>query len=139
MADLSITAANVVKGTNTVYEWGTAGATLTAGMALYRRASDSKYVGALHTSTQAASGYGVKVGIALCGAASGQPVAVATSGPVTIGATVAAGVPYFVGAAAGGICALADLASTEYTTYLGTGTTTAILDIKPHAPGAVIA
>lgn len=135
MADLTITAGSVVRVAGAT-EQGTAGGTVTAGMSVYQKASDSKWYGAIHTAS-ATSGYGVRVGIALNGCSANQPITVQLSGTVTIGATVTVGVPYFVGDdAAGGICPLADIGSTDFTTYLGTATTAAIIDLKPHASGA---
>jgi hypothetical protein len=138
MADLSITAASVVAGTNAVKENGVAGATVTAGQAVYKDASDSgKFKLADNDSATAAvrSFYG----IALHGAANGQPLTVLKEGPITIGATTAIGVVYCLSSTAGGICPSADIATGDYNTIIGIGTSTTVIEVQPLAAGAAMA
>lgn len=126
MADLTITAANVVKGADANYETGTAGAAITAGQSVYKDTSDSnKWKLASSATTSALAGSG-GIGISLHAASSGQPVVVQTSGTVTIGATLTVGQVYVVSAsAAGGIAPFTDLNTNNYVTLLGYGDTTA--------------
>lgn len=138
MADLSITAANVAAGTGAVKETGTAGATITAGQAVYKDASDSgKFKLADNDSATAAvrSFYG----IALHGASSGQPLTVLKEGPITIGATTAVGVVYCLSSTAGGICPNADIATGDYNTVIGVGTSTTVIQVQPLAAGGPVA
>jgi hypothetical protein len=93
MADISVTAASVVPGANATLIQSTAGETITAGMAVYLKASDSRWWKAQ-----------------------------------------ADGTIYVVSATAGGICPEADLASTNYVSILGVGSTAAV--IKMLANGA---
>jgi hypothetical protein len=69
-------------------------------------------------------------GIALNGAAIGQPVSVQTSGTITIGATVAVGTIYVVSATAGGIAPSTDLASTWGTIIIGVADTTGTIKLQ---------
>lgn len=130
MADLTITAANVLKGTNAQTAFGTAGATITAGQPLYADSTDSfKLKPAIGTSAAASK----CVGISLHAALDEQPVHYLVSGQYTVGATVVLGQTYVVSAsAAGGIAPISDLSSTNYPSILGIAVTTAIIDVVIH-------
>lgn len=133
MADLTVTATSVVKGTGAVINKDyLAGETITAGQAVYLKESDGKLWKAQADGTAAEAAF---IGIALNGAAAGQPVVILTSGSCTIGATVAVGGVYCVSATAGGICPVADLVSSDYVTIIGYGSTTAILYVDPVISG----
>lgn len=137
MADLSITAANVVATAGTRVETGTAGATITAGQAVYYDSEASTYkLADCDSATVAARS---PRGIALNGAASGQPLSVATKGPVTIGATLTGGVVYYLSGTAGGICPVADLATGDYPTILGIASSASVLDVLVHESGFALA
>jgi hypothetical protein len=119
VADLVITAANVVAGTNAVVNRSyNAGATITAGQAVYLDSTTSTWK--LGDANAAAPANTVQ-GVALHGASSGQPLAVQTAGPITIGATVAVGTIYVLSATPGGIAPHGDLVSTWYTNVIGVG------------------
>ena len=136
MADLTITAASVVKGSTAKTVNGTAGATITAGQVVYLDASDNKYKLADNDSATAA--VRSPAGLALHGASSNQPLTILTEGPVTIGATVAVGVIYCLSSTAGGICPSTDIAAGDYNTIIGIGTSTTVIDVKLHEAGAVM-
>lgn len=136
VAELSITATSVLKGSGADVTIGTIGETITAGQAVYLKAADSRYWKAQADGTAAEA---AAVGIALNGGAAGQTVQVLTRGLITIGATVAAGVFYFVGPTAGGIGLSSDITSTHYVTKLGYATTTGILTIDVTATGLQLA
>ncbi|MBV9549103.1 MAG: hypothetical protein JO256_05450, partial [Alphaproteobacteria bacterium] len=89
MSALSITAANVVPGTDADIAHGIAGETITAGQPVYRSSTDGKWYKADSNSGTAEAR--VPLGIALCGSSASQPVSVQKSGTITIGATVTAG------------------------------------------------
>lgn len=132
MADLSITAANVVKYSNATTRTGTAGAAITAGDVLYL--DTTMKLAQADTATKAAA-----VGIALNDAASGQPVVYLVSGGINPGATVAIGTVYVVSDnAAGAIAPVADLASEDYVTILGVGTTTSRIEVNINVSGVAI-
>lgn len=130
MADLTVTAASVLFTSGTK-ETGVAGATVTAGQALYLDSATNTLKLAVATSAAPADA----VGIALHAAGSGQPVTYAKHGSlINIGATTAKTTTYMVSAAAaGGIAAQADLASTNKIVRLGYATATTgdfVVDIK---------
>lgn len=137
MADLTITAANVVKGSGAIVDTSrVAGETITAGQAVYLKSSDSKWYKAQSDGTSAEA---EASGVALNGASAGQPVAVQTAGTITIGATVAVGAVYVVSNTAGGIAPLADLSSTNYLTVFGYGATTLTILMDINATGIQVA
>ncbi len=137
MADITVTAANVLPGSDAnVLTNYLAGETITAGMAVYLKSSDSRWWKAQCDSTAAEAG-SAGLGIALMGSSAGQAVAVQISGSITIGATVVATTQYIVSATAGGICPIADIVSTNYLSLLGYGSTTAILIMNKNATGIV--
>lgn len=118
MADLTITAASVVKGANAVTRTGTAGASITAGQVVYEDTANSNVLKLADGNASSATAN--PVGIALHAAESGQPVTyVIEDDDFTPGATLsmsAAGgkAVYVLSATAGGICPVADLASGVY-------------------------
>lgn len=129
MADISITAGNVLLVTGTP-EYGTAGATITAGMPLYK---DSAASNKLKAGKADAASTDEVVGIALHGASDGQPLAYAGAGcVVNMGATLALGKVYMLSAAtAGGVAPVDDIATGNYVTVLGVAITTANLKLNP--------
>lgn len=109
MTDISITAASVVAGSNANIEHGTLGETVTAGQPVYKDSSTKKWMKA--DSNAAGAEARQPLGIALNGGAINQPVAVQKSGDITIGATLTAGLAYYLSDTAGGICPIADVGS----------------------------
>lgn len=138
MSDVSITAANVIAGSNASITRGIAGATITAGQAVYLdTATTGEWLLADSDSATVIARGSARFGIALNGASDGQPLAVQTEGLITIGGTLVAGVAYYLSDTPGGICPFADLATGDYVTLVGVATTTAILSIDPLYSGAV--
>ncbi len=127
---LSITATSVTAAINGVskipVQWGE---TMTAGCPVYQKAADGLFWKMQADGTTAEAGVGVVYGISMSGGNASQWGVVATTGPVTIGATVVVGQHYYVHATAGLIGLFSDLASTNYITDLGTATTTAIITL----------
>lgn len=136
MADISITAASVVAGANARTEQGTAGAAITAGQVLYKDAAAGTWK--LADSNSATAAARSPDGIALNGAASGQPLQVLTGGDVTIGATLTAGVAYYLSDTPGGICPVADVGSGEYSTIIGIAESTTVLNVQFHESGVAL-
>lgn len=126
MAALTITATSVA-AISCVTTQGTAGATITAGQVLYLDAATGTYKLA---DADGAAALRVPVGIALNGAASGQPVLVATSGSITIGATLTGGIAYYLSPTAGGISPVADIITGCYPTILGIATSATVLQLQ---------
>lgn len=136
MADLTITAANVLQSTNARVETKyVAGESVTAGQSVYRKASDGRWWKAQNDGTAEEAQFG---GIALHAASAGQPLAVQTEGVLTIGGTVAVGTIYAVSATAGGICPVADLSSSAYVSIIGYGQTASLLALAPIITGVEI-
>lgn len=136
MADISITAANVIAGSNATVEHGTAGATITAGQVVYKAASDKKWK--LADNNSATSEVRIATGVALNGASNGQPISVQKAGDITIGGTMTAGVAYYLSDTPGGICPVADLASGEYSCLLGMSKSTTVLALDISYSGVAL-
>lgn len=136
MADLTVTASSVLANSGSAVEHGTAAAALTAGQVLYKDDATGRY--GLADSNSATAGVRVPVGIALHAAATGQPVAVLTRGPITIGATLAAGTTYALSETPGGLQPTADLASGEYPSIIGMATSTTVLNVKIQSAGVAL-
>lgn len=133
MADISITAANCISSDVGSAEHGVAGATITAGQVVYRDPDDNRYK--LADSNSATAAARSPRGIALNGAANGQPLAIHRDGPLTIGATLTANTAYYLSDTPGGICPLADVGSGEYMVLIGIASTTAILNVDFQETG----
>lgn len=131
MADLTITAANVLAAAGASIERGVAGEAVTAGKVVYLdAAATGKWLLAdADAASAAARGQG-KIGVALNGASNGQPLAVATDGDITIGATLTAGLDYYLSDDPGGVCPQADLASGDYVTLIGVAVSTTVLRLR---------
>lgn len=135
MADLAITAANVLPGSNAVLDkTRNAGAAITAGQAVYLDSSnlwqlaDANGAAALRQAT----------GIAVNNAAANQPIAVQTAGDITIGGTVTVGSVYVLSANAGGVAPVGDLASGWYTNVLGIGKSTTVIALQFQYAGVAV-
>lgn len=132
MADLSITAANVVQGSGTTFEHGIAGETITAGQVVYKSSTTGKYMKADNNSGTAEAR--AARGVAMNGAALNQPLAIQKDGDITIGATLTAGTAYYLSATAGAICPLADLSTGMYVCLLGLAKSTTVLTLDIQFP-----
>jgi hypothetical protein len=78
-------------------------------------------------------------GIALHASSSGQPLTIHTAGPITIGATVTAGVAYYLSATPGGVAPVADLATGDYPVILGIATSASVLNVDIQEAGVALA
>jgi hypothetical protein len=136
MADLSITAANVIAGSGAKKKLGAAGATIVAGKVVYLDASDSEYK--LADCDSATAAIRSPAGIALNGASDGQPLVIIEEGPVAIGATMTAGTTYYLSPTAGGICPVADVLAGDYPVIIGVATSTTVLNVNIQEAGVAI-
>jgi len=136
MADLSITATSVVAGTGAKITHGTLGATVTAGQMGYLDSTTGTWKLADNDSATAAAR--PPGGMFLNGGAAGQPVAVATKGPVTLNAVLTAGVGYYLSSTPGGICPVADLGSGDYPSFIGFASSTTVLSIDIKESGVAL-
>ena len=135
MADVSITPANVLKGSDALDEDGLAGATIEAGQVVYKD-SDSKFQ--LTDTDSGTAAAKVAYGIALNGAADGQPLKVQRGGRITIGGTLVPGTAYYASETPGGIQPGTDLA-TEDVAFLGHAVDAAVLDLRIYNTGVTVA
>jgi hypothetical protein len=136
MAALSITAANVAAGSDAVIESGTAGATITAGQLVYRDEADGKYK--LVDCDSATAAARNPRGIALNGAANGQPLKIQRSGDITMGATLVAGTTYYAAPTAGDVGPLGDVASGDDPIIIGIAKSASVLQMRIVDPGVTI-
>lgn len=136
MADLTITAASVVAGSNATKRQYTAGETITAGQAVYFASATGLLMKADNNSATAEVRQ--PIGIALNGGAVNQPILVQTDGDITIGATMTAGVAYYLSDTAGGICPVADIGSGEYPCVLGIAISTTVLRMGIQYSGVAL-
>lgn len=124
MADLTITATAVLASAGAQTAEGIAGVAITAGQAVYIDTGDSNKLKLADANSAAAS---VVAGIALNGAAAGQPVEYVTKDDdftpgATLSLSVASMKPVFVlSDTAGGIKPVADLAAGDYPVVLMVG------------------
>ena len=125
MVDLVVVAANVKPGSDAVTKRGIAGEAITAGDSVFE-ATDRQIELAEHDLTAADA---AAVGIALNDAALDQPIEYAITGTIDMGAILAVGQVYIVGAAAGGIAPEADAGIGDFVTVLGVATTVNIFKL----------
>jgi len=135
MADIVVTAANVVAGSNAKKATGVAGATITAGQTLY---ADSAASFTLKPGDANASSVTAKiVGVALHGASANQPITyVYEDDDFTPGATLTTGTIYVASGTAGGIAPAADITTGWYPTVLFIAKSTSKAVLKLVAGGA---
>jgi hypothetical protein len=127
MAALSQTAANVGIGSSgTRVRVVQAGENITQGQPVYLNSSDSKHY---RTDSNASAASAKAVGIAMSPASTNGFFIMqeGAGGLVNLGATLAVGETYCVGATAGQINPIGDLTTGDYPCILGTATTTALI------------
>jgi hypothetical protein len=120
VAELAVTAVQVLAGPDADYFQGIAGQAITAGQAVYLDTLTNRVRLADANGSQDSA---EAIGLALNEAAAEQPVRVQTDGTVTLGsgaAPVVSGV-YIVGGTPGGIAPVADKTTGWHATILGVG------------------
>jgi len=127
MADLSVTAANCVPGSDAKIEYGIAGETIAAGKAVYLASATNKWM--LADANSATAEARDAKAIALTGSSNNQPIAFARSGSLTLGATMTAGLVYYLSDTPGGICPVADVGAGEYVEVIGVATSTTVMSL----------
>lgn len=137
MADITITPTAVIAGANASIGHGTAGAAITAGQLLYKSSATNRHVLADADGVTAEARH--PTGLALHGAATGQPIAYAKPGSdVTIGATLTPGEAYYLSSTPGGLCLKADVGTGEESVFVGMAESAAVLAFDPKASGVVL-
>lgn len=135
MADFTVTAGNIAPS-ETSRDTLLAGEAITAGQVIYKKSADQKAWKAQNDGTEAEA---QAIGIALNGAAAGQPVAYQKSGALTFGSTfAAAGALVCVSATAGGLCPVADVGSGKRLTIVGVSTSASVLNIDLNVTGVTV-
>lgn len=139
MADLSITAANVLSSANAApvksYNYG---ATITAGQIVYLD-SNNKWQLTDADASSAGNNANSIVGVALVGGANNQPGVVATRDVYfTPGATLTNGIAYYASRNAGALCPVADVGAGNYATVIGIARSTTILNLNPTPSGITV-
>jgi hypothetical protein len=135
MADVTVTAAEVLPDAGTQTIQGILGATVTAGQTVYLDASTNTWK--LADANASALTANCK-GIAMNGGVAGQPVTVCNGGTLDPGFTVTVGTVYVLSATAGGIAPADDLTTGMYTTILGVGITASQLKLQILASGVAV-
>ena len=126
MADLTITAANVVS-TGTV-ETYTAGGTLTRGLAVRLNASNQVVAASDDSAANAAA-----FGYSLSDVASGQRALVHKGGDINLGATLSLGKVYVL-STSGATAPVDDIAGGEYVTIMGVAKSASVLAMPNGGP-----
>ena len=137
MTDLVVTAANVIPSSGATRSDGVldTGVTVTAGQAVYRDATTQKLKLTVCTSAAGAD----LLGIAEVGGSPGQRITVIVRDEsFAPGATVAPGIVYYLSETPGGICPVADIGSTDYTTVVMVGVSTSKVILRPIVSGAAL-
>ena len=128
MADISITAANVLTAAGATIKRHTSGAAITAGQTVYKDTSASDVVKL--ADADASDATAVVEGIAINDCASGQEVDVCTAGNINPGGTVVVGEFYVLSGTAGGIAPVGDFATGDRASFFGVGTTTSNIILR---------
>lgn len=136
MADITITAANVIAAAGGRRADMVAGATITAGQVVYQEAATG--LAKLADCDSATAEARIPYGIALNGAGTGQPVEVLRAGSITIGGTMTAGVSYWLSPNPGGIAPYADVLAGDRAVLLGVATSTTVLRVQILDSGVVL-
>lgn len=134
MADIEITAANVIGDGGSPRETMTAGVAITAGQAVYLDSTSNSY----KLSDSNLTGAKTCRGVALNSAALGQPLTIQKSGPVTVGGTLVKGTTYCQSTTPGGICPQADITTGGDVVILGVATSTTQLSLNIQVPGVTL-
>lgn len=130
MADLTVTAANVVYVSGTKKTDKNAAATITAGQALAFDSSSDMVLGDCDSATASVRTF---EGISLGPSADNQPCVYQIDGDINLGATLVPGTIYVMSATAGGIAPWADLTTDDYVCLVGWAISTSVLRMFPPA------
>lgn len=134
MADITVTAANVVPQSNAKTHYDRlANVAITAGESVSIDPTTGKIVLA-DNDAGGAAGTGT-AGIAVASVGAGNICPYQNDGDLAIGATLVVGAPYFVSSTGGGICPAADLVTGSVTAFLGIAKSASILSVKVLNPG----
>ncbi len=129
MADITVTAASVRRGSGYTETTGLSGEAITAGQLVALDESDGYYY--LSDCDHATTARRKITGVCLNNAAGAQQaITVQTAGIFTVGGTVAVGVIYIMSGNAGGIAPVTDVAASDTVSILGVGVTTGTIKLN---------
>ncbi len=128
MADIVVTAANVLTAAGATIKRHTAGAAITAGEVVYKDTAASNVVKLADADLSDAAA--VVEGIAINDCASGQEVDVCTAGNINPGGTVVLGEVYMASGNAGGIAPVGDFGTGDRASIIGVGTSTSNIILR---------
>lgn len=132
MANITITAANVVADSNATVERGSAGEAIAAGQMVYLSSTSRKWM--LADADSATAEARKATAMALNTAALNQPLAVLRGGDVALGAVLIAGQAYYLSDDAGMICPLADVTGGDYICLVGLAKSASVLTLGISFP-----
>lgn len=133
MADVSITPANVVPGSNTKFEVVDGGGSVLGGYTVYKDTTDGNKIKACDADVQASA---VCAGIVASTGGTNQKLVIYTKGDVTLGSgNLTVGTTYCVSTNAGGIAPEADLLTGDYKSILGVAITSSVLRLNINNSG----
>tara|TARA_R110000803_G_scaffold62272_5_gene122535 strand:+ start:524 stop:931 length:408 start_codon:yes stop_codon:yes gene_type:complete len=135
MADVAITAANVISVSGSIDRSKNAGATISQGQCVYLDSSNEWQLTDVDLSAAAKACAGVSLNSAL----DGQPLAVQKNGLMNFGAIFTEGLTYMCSDTAGGIGPSADTGSGDDAIILGNAVTTSQLRIAIVDSGGSVA
>ncbi len=134
MADISVTAAEVLPGTGALYARGVFKSTTTAGQTAYLSTTDGTDPPTYGLfDANGTDELATLAGVFMNGGAAGQPCTVLVGGNYDPGFTVVVGEIYVGTVTAGGIALADDLASGWKTAIVGIGTSTSNINYIGHS------
>ena len=136
MGDQAVTAAEVLKTSTSIIEEGIGGATITAGMVLYKDSANSDVLKAADCDGTALTA--TVAGIAVNGGGVGQPIKYIKAGDYDPGFTVVVGAIYVMGGTAGVMQLASDLAQDDYVTLIGVGTSASSVHLTLYNSGVQV-
>ncbi len=135
MAELTINSADVQPATNYNTQ-SMAGDDVMAGDVVYITSQEA-YL-ASNNNEEYAPGSNAAAGIAVCLAASGQPLYYQSTGPITLGTVLTKGRAYYLGSTPGTICLFEDLTTGDHITLLGVAKSTSALELTIKVTGVQV-
>ncbi len=134
--DVAITAASVLKGAGSTTQLGTAGATITAGQALYVDTANGNVLKL--ADGNATSLTATCAGFALHAALTGQPIDYLSAGAFTVGGTLVAGKFYILSDTAGAITLISDYTTGFIPCMVGYASSTSVLQVNIFPTGVTL-
>lgn len=139
MADIAVTASQLLPTADTVLEDGTAGEAIAQGDWLYKKAADSRLYKADNDAASAEAAEVVGQAMVACAAAA-QPMRYGRGGTITQGAaaTIVQGTIYVLSSTAGKAMPAADLGAGDRVTILGVGNAANGIQLQLNRSGITV-